>query len=77
MTFYFYVSSFPKTKLVLIEAGLNKPASAHEIPYSLTLSEAVAADAADRILRRRSSGFGDSSVVASLGVEVSSSREHP
>ena len=47
MTVYFYVSSFPKTKQVLIEAGLKTLASVKEVPYSLTLSEAVAADEAD------------------------------
>lgn len=47
MTVYFYVSSFSKTKQVLIEAGLKTLASVKEIPYSLTLSEAVAADGAD------------------------------
>jgi hypothetical protein len=44
---YWYVASFPKTKPVLIQAGLKTLARVREIPRSLTLAEAVAADSAD------------------------------
>ncbi len=44
---YWYVASFPKTKPVLIKAGLKTLARVREIPRSLTLAEAVAADSAD------------------------------
>lgn len=44
---YWYVTSFPKTKAVLIKAGLNTLARVREIPRSLTLAEAAAADGAD------------------------------
>jgi hypothetical protein len=47
MTVYFYVSSFPKTKRVLIESGLKTLELVKNIPYSLTLSEAAAADGAN------------------------------
>jgi uncharacterized protein involved in response to NO len=47
MTVYFYVSSFPKTRDVLIGSGLKTLAQVKGIPHSLTLSEAVAADGAD------------------------------
>lgn len=47
MTVYFYVASFPKTRRVLQEAGLSTLASAREIPHTLTLAEAAAADRAD------------------------------
>jgi uncharacterized protein involved in response to NO len=47
MTVYFYVSSFPKTRDVLIGSGLTTLAQVKDIPHSLTLSEAVAADGAD------------------------------
>ena len=47
MTVYFYVSSFPKTRQLLIESGLQTLAHVSDIPYSLTLSEAAAADGAD------------------------------
>jgi uncharacterized protein involved in response to NO len=46
MTVYFYVASFPKTKQVLVESGLKTLARVKDIPYSLTLSEAAAADGA-------------------------------
>jgi uncharacterized protein involved in response to NO len=47
MPVYFYVTSFPGTKRLLIEAGLKTLARVKEIPRSLTLSEAAAADGAD------------------------------
>lgn len=47
MTVYFCVSSFPQTRRVLIAAGLRTLGRAREIPRSLTLSEAAAADHAD------------------------------
>ena len=47
MTVYFYVASFPKTRRVLQDAGLNTLVSAREIPHTLTLAEAAAADGAD------------------------------
>ena len=47
MTVYFCVASFPKTKRVLIDSGLNTVANARDIPHSLTLEEAAAADHAD------------------------------
>jgi hypothetical protein len=47
MTIYFYVASFPKTRRVLQDAGLTTLAYAREIPHTLTLAEAAAADGAD------------------------------
>jgi uncharacterized protein involved in response to NO len=47
MTVYFCTASFPKTKQILIGAGLKTLARVKEIPHSLTLSEAAAADGAD------------------------------
>lgn len=47
MTVYFYVSSFPKTRDVLVRSGLKTLAQVKDVPHSLTLSEAVAADRAD------------------------------
>lgn len=47
MTVYFYVASFPKTRRVLQDAGLATLAYAREIPHTLTLAEAAAADGAD------------------------------
>jgi hypothetical protein len=47
MTVYFCVASFPKTKRVLIDPGLKTAANARDIPHSLTLEEAAAADHAD------------------------------
>ncbi len=47
MTVYFCVSSFPKARRVLVDAGLQTLARVREIPYSLTISEAAAADHAD------------------------------
>lgn len=59
MTVYFCVASFPGTKRVLTDAGLKTLAHAKEIPFSLTLSEAAAADGADleRILAALRSFF--------------------
>jgi hypothetical protein len=47
MTVYFYVVSFPKARAVLQDAGLTTLANAREIPHTLTLAEAAAADCAD------------------------------
>lgn len=44
---YWYVTSFPKTKPVLIQAGLKTLSIAKKAPYSLSLAEAAAADHAD------------------------------
>ncbi|MGH9449381.1 MAG: NnrS family protein [Terriglobia bacterium] len=44
---YWYVTSFPKTKPVLIDAGLKTLAGRREVPRSLSLAEAAAADGAD------------------------------
>jgi hypothetical protein len=47
MTVYFYVASFPGTRRVLQDAGITTLVSAHDIPHTLTLAEAAAADGAD------------------------------
>jgi hypothetical protein len=44
---YWYVTSFPETKSVLIHAGLRTLAQVQEPPRSLSLAQAAAADAAD------------------------------
>jgi hypothetical protein len=44
---YFYVSSFPKVKQVLVAAGLRTLGRVREVPRSLTLQEAAEADNAD------------------------------
>ena len=44
---YWYVTSFPKTKPVLIRAGLKTLSITKKAPYSLSLAEAAAADHAD------------------------------
>ncbi len=44
---YWYVTSFPKTRPVLIRAGLKTLSMAKKAPYSLSLAEAAAADHAD------------------------------
>lgn len=44
---HWYVTSFPKTKPVLIQAGLKTLSIAKKAPYSLSLVEAAAADHAD------------------------------
>jgi uncharacterized protein involved in response to NO len=44
---YWYVTSFPKTRSVLIQAGLKTLSIAKTAPYSLSLAEAAAADHAD------------------------------
>ena len=44
---YFYVTSFPKTKRVLIEAGLKTLDRVRDVPRSLSLQEAAEADGAD------------------------------
>ena len=41
---YFYVASFPKSRAVLVQAGLRTLAAAHDVPRSLTLQEAADAD---------------------------------
>lgn len=44
---YWYVTSFPKTRAILIESGLETLARVREVPRSLSLGEAAAADGAD------------------------------
>jgi hypothetical protein len=44
---YWYVTSFPETKSVLIRAGLNTLARVQEPPRSLSLAKAAEADGAD------------------------------
>jgi uncharacterized protein involved in response to NO len=41
---YFYVTSFPRTRPLLVRAGLKTLARAREVPRSLTLAEAAACD---------------------------------
>src|ERR1051326_1840300 len=45
--FYFYVTSFPKKRRLLVDAGLETLGRAREIPRTLKLAEAAAADGAD------------------------------
>ena len=47
MSVYFYTASFPKTRRVLEDAGLTTLARVKNVPHSLTLAEAAAADHAD------------------------------
>jgi hypothetical protein len=47
MPLYWYVTSYPATRPLLIEAGLRTLARARDVPKSLTLREAVEADGAD------------------------------
>ncbi len=44
---YWYVTSFPKTRSVLIRAGLKTLSETKSAPHSLSLAEAAAADHAD------------------------------
>ena len=44
---YWYVTSFPKTRPILIEAGLRTLAGRREVPHSLSLAEAATADGVD------------------------------
>jgi uncharacterized protein involved in response to NO len=44
---YFYVTSFPKSKKVLADAGLKTLNQVREVPRSLSLQEAAEADGAD------------------------------
>lgn len=44
---YWYVSSFPKTRRVMVRSGMKTVAQAREIPRSLTLHEAAEADGVD------------------------------
>ena len=44
---YFYVTSFPKTRPLLIRAGLKTLADVRRVPHSLTLEEAARADGVD------------------------------
>jgi len=57
---YFYVTSFPKTKRLLVDAGLETLSKAREIPRTLTLAEAAAADGAniDVLIQRLREFFG-------------------
>jgi hypothetical protein len=47
MPVYFYVTGFPKTRKLLTKAGLKTLGSVKDIPPTLTLAEAAAADRAD------------------------------
>jgi uncharacterized protein involved in response to NO len=47
MPVYFYVAGFPKSRRVLVDAGLRTLEKARKIPRTLTLAEAAAADGAD------------------------------
>lgn len=44
---YFYVTSFPKTKRVLVDAGLKTLDRVRDVPRSLSLQEAAEGDGAD------------------------------
>lgn len=44
---YFYVTSFPKTRPLLIRAGLKTLARVRRVPHSLTLEEAAHSDGVD------------------------------
>ena len=44
---YFYVASFPKTKRILIDAGLKTLDRVRDVPRSLSLQEAAEADGVD------------------------------
>ncbi|MGH9360026.1 MAG: NnrS family protein [Terriglobia bacterium] len=44
---YWYVTSFPKARSVLIQAGLKTLAERREVPRSLSLAEAATADGSD------------------------------
>lgn len=54
MTVYWCIASFPATRRVLIDSGLNTLARAREVPRTLTLAEAACADDADieKVLNR-------------------------
>ena len=47
MTLYWYVSSYPATRQLLIEAGLTTLQRVRTVPKTLTLAEAAVADGAD------------------------------
>jgi len=44
---YWYITSFPKTRSVLIRAGLKTLSATKDVPRSISLAEAAAADHAD------------------------------
>lgn len=44
---YWYLTGFPKTRAIMIDAGLKTLVNVREVPRSLTLEEAVDADGAD------------------------------
>jgi hypothetical protein len=44
---YFYVTSFPKTRQLLVDGGLRTLGRARAIPRTLTLAEAASADGAN------------------------------
>jgi uncharacterized protein involved in response to NO len=44
---YFYVTSFPKTRPLLVRAGLKTLAETRRVPHSLTLQEAARSDGVD------------------------------
>jgi hypothetical protein len=47
MTLYWTVTSYPRTRSILIRSGLGTLAHAHDVPRSLTLEEAAEADGAN------------------------------
>lgn len=47
MMLYWYVSSYPATRQLLIDAGLSTIKRVRSIPKTLTLADAAAADGAD------------------------------
>jgi len=44
---YFYVTSFPRTRRLLVRAGLKTLAEVRRVPHSLTLEEAARSDGVD------------------------------
>jgi hypothetical protein len=57
MRLYWYVTSYPATRPLLIEAGLATLERVRNVPKTLTLADAVAADGAD--LKRVLDKLGD------------------
>jgi uncharacterized protein involved in response to NO len=60
LTLYWYVTSFPETRDLLISSGIRTLAKVRHPPRTLTLAEAAEADAADvdRVLARLRDFFG-------------------
>ncbi|HYM13205.1 MAG TPA: hypothetical protein VEU62_20865, partial [Bryobacterales bacterium] len=67
MTLYWYVTSYPATRKLLIEAGLKTLATAGDIPKSLSLREAAEADGADsRVLLEKLAEFFEARLARAL-----------